>query len=105
MKKAREKRDYLVHCSETKMKSNGYALALVSMGMNSNQEAISWLEAAYAEGSLWSLGLGSDPILERFKGDRRFERLKAKIGASGEYEAAGRFEPRLSQVYFEGELV
>jgi hypothetical protein len=104
MAKAREKRAYLVHCSETKMNSIGYALALVSIGMNSNQEAISWLEAAYAEGTLWSLGLGSDPILERFKGDFRFERLTAKIGAMGEYELDRRLEARLSQVYFEGRL-
>jgi tetratricopeptide (TPR) repeat protein len=103
--KAREKRAYMVHCSETKTKSNGYALALVSMGMNSNQEAISWLEAAYAEGSLWSLGLGADPMLERFKGDLRFERLVAKIGATVECMADGRFEARSSKVYLEGRVV
>jgi hypothetical protein len=103
--KAREKRAYMVHCSETKMKSNGYALALVSMGMNSNQEAISWLEAAYAEGSLWSLGMGADPILERFRGDARFERLIAKVGATGDLERDGRFEARLPQVYMAGRLV
>ncbi len=104
--KAREKRAYLVQCSETKLKSNGYALALISMGLNSNQEAISWLESAYAEGSLWSLGLGSDPMLERFKGDGRFERLTAKVGAklvsAPEYQADGRYETRLSRIHFEG---
>jgi hypothetical protein len=77
-------------------------LALISMGMNSNQEAISWLEAAYAEGSLWSLGLGTDPMLERFKGDVRFERLLSKIGTAHECVADSRFGRGLSRVYLEG---
>jgi len=105
LSKAREKRAYMVRCSETKMKSNGYALALVSMGMNSNQEAISWLEASYAEGSLWSLGLGTDPIFERFRDDVRFKRLVTKIGATGECVADSLFDARLSQVYWEGRVV
>jgi hypothetical protein len=104
-RKAREKRAQLVVCSETRMRGNGYALALVSMGLNNNQEAITWLEAAFAEGALWSLGFGSDPLLQRFDGDPRFSRLIAKIGATAMYEPDSRFEQRIPEEFLEDALV
>jgi hypothetical protein len=87
------------------MRGNGYALALVSMGLNNNQEAITWLEAAFAEGSLWSLGFGSDPILQRFDGDPRFIRLVAKIGATAMYEQENGFARPIPEVFLDGALV
>jgi len=104
-RKAREKRAQLADCSETRMKGNGYALALVSMGLNNNQEAITWLEAAFAEGSLWSLGFGSDPILQRYEGDPRFMRLVAKIGATAMYEQENGFRQAIPDVFLDGALV
>ena len=75
----------LEQMSELKKRNNGYALALVLVGLNRKREAIPWLEAAYAEGSIWSLGFRSDPILRPLSGDSRFDMLLQKIGsASGE---------------------
>jgi tetratricopeptide (TPR) repeat protein len=71
----------LKQMNELKKRSNGYALALVLIGLNRSDEAISWLEAAYVEGSLWSLGLRSDPILRPLHGMPRFESLLRKIGS------------------------
>lgn len=104
-RKAREKRAQLVDCSGTRMKGNGYALALVSMGLNNNQEAITWLEAAFAEGALWSLGFGSDPILQRFDGDPRFSRLIAKIGPTTMCEPESGFERGIHEEFLDGVLV
>jgi tetratricopeptide (TPR) repeat protein len=104
-KKAREKRAQLVDCSATRIKGNGYALALVSIGLNNNQEAISWLESAFAEGALWSLGFGSDPILRRFDGDSRFGRLIAKIGATPMCEPESGFEEGIPEEFLDGMLV
>jgi tetratricopeptide (TPR) repeat protein len=104
-KKAREKRAQLVDCSEKRMKGNGYALALVSMGLNNNQEAITWLEAAFAEGALWSLGFGSDPILQRFDNDPRFGRLIAKIGATTMYEPESGFEGGIPEEFLDDVLL
>jgi tetratricopeptide (TPR) repeat protein len=78
--KARMKYEYLIHNSEMNRMSNGYALAMVSMGLGNSQEVIAWLETAYAEGTLWSLGFRSDPLLKPFSADPRFERLVSKIG-------------------------
>jgi tetratricopeptide (TPR) repeat protein len=71
----------LEQMSEMKKRNHGYALALVCIGLNRRQEAISWLEAAYAEGALPSLGLRSDPILRPLRGEQRFELLRRKIGS------------------------
>ena len=83
--KARAKQAQLSHWAESGRRNRGYLLALVSLGLHKEQEAISWLEAAYAESSLWSLGFRSDPILRRLKGKPRFERLISKIGAPSPY--------------------
>jgi tetratricopeptide (TPR) repeat protein len=82
--KARSKQAQLSHWAESARKNKGYPLALVSLGLQKDQEAISWLEASYAESSLWSLGFRADPILRRLKGKPRFERLLGKIGASNQ---------------------
>lgn len=72
---AREIRDAIVLMNEQKKRSNAYGMALMAMGFGNNAEAIRWLETAFAEGSLWSLALRSDPILKPLRGDSRFEVL------------------------------
>lgn len=103
--KARKTHAHLAHCSETNRKSNGYALAIVSMGLDNSQEAITWLEAAYAEGALWSLGFRSDPILRPLMSDPRFERLVSKIGVTTQYRAETSLEWRTSRPFLEDALV
>ena len=69
---------------ERKKKNCGYALALVLLGLDKRQEAISWLETSFEQGSVWSLGFRSDPILKPLRGDPRFEALLRKIGSRPE---------------------
>jgi tetratricopeptide (TPR) repeat protein len=66
--------------SQLKKRNGGYGLALVLLGLGKRQEAVEWLEAAFAEGALWSLGFGSDPILRMLGGFPRFESLLRKAG-------------------------
>ena len=66
--------------SAQKKPNNAFGRALVLIGLGNVRQAALWLEAAYAEGSLWSLGFGSDPALRRLRGDASFEALLHKIG-------------------------
>jgi Flp pilus assembly protein TadD len=79
--KARTKLAQLSHWAESARKNKGYPLALVFLGLHKEHEAISCLEASFAESSFLSLGFRFDPILHRLKGWPRFERLLGKIGA------------------------
>jgi tetratricopeptide (TPR) repeat protein len=103
--KARTKQAQLSHWAESARKNKGYPLALVSLGLHKDQEAISWLEASYAESSLWSLGFRSDPILRRLKGRPRFERLLGKIGTPSPYQPAVRVRDLETGILAGGELV
>jgi tetratricopeptide (TPR) repeat protein len=96
---------HLAHCSGTNRKSNGYALAIVSMGLGNNLEAIAWLEAAYTEGTLWSLGFRSDPILKPLAGDLRLVRLVNKIGVRTSYRVETEFQRPASLSFLENVLV
>lgn len=102
--KARNNYAHLAHCSGSNRKSNGYALAIVSLGMGNSQEAIAWLETSYAEGTLWSLGIRSDPILRPLSGDPRFERLAEKIGRTADYRAETGFQGHATHSFLERAL-
>lgn len=57
-----------------------YATALVLIGLEEPRNALSYLEASYAEGSLWSMGFKSDPFLKSLWADSRFAaRLKKLV--------------------------
>jgi tetratricopeptide (TPR) repeat protein len=103
--KSRIKYARMAHGSETNRKSNGYALAIVSMGLGNHQEAITWLEAAYSEGTLWSLGFRSDPLLKPLAGELRFERLVSKIGVTDNSRAGTGFQEPAPHSLFESVLV
>jgi len=79
--KARDAYQNLEQPSAQKKPNNAYGRALVLIGLGNARQAGPWLEAAYAEGSLWSLGFGSDPALRRLRGDLSFDLLLEKIGA------------------------
>lgn len=81
--KARGVRTTLAHAAKSGMRSKGYPLALVCLALGEEQEALSWLEASYTEGALWSLGFQADPILRSLRAHPRFERLPGKIGGYG----------------------
>jgi hypothetical protein len=103
--KAKSIHAYLARCSESNRKSNGYALALVSIGLRNFEDAIAGLEAAYAEGALWSLGFRSDPILKPLAEDSRFERLVSKIGVSTPLQTVVAFTQPAPRSYLESVLV
>jgi hypothetical protein len=46
-----------------------YSIALTFLGLNERQTAMEWLEQSYLQGSLWSLGFQSDPILAPLRED------------------------------------
>lgn len=78
---------------ERKRRNCGYALALILIGLGREQEATPWLEVSYAQGSLWSLGFRSDPILKPLRGDPHFEALLRKIGSRPEAIAVDQHVP------------
>ena len=96
---------HLVRQSETNRKSNGYARAIISIGLGNNKGAIEGLENAYAEGSLWSLGFRSDPMLKPLAGDPRFMRLANKIGSTVQYCAEMEFQEPPTRSFLESALV
>jgi tetratricopeptide (TPR) repeat protein len=63
-----------------KKPSNSYGRSLALIGLGHARQATHWLEASFSEGSLWSLGFGSDPAFRRLKGDLEFDSLVQKIG-------------------------
>ena len=103
--KAAKMYEHLFDHSETNRKSNGYALAIVSLGLGKRQESIAWLETAYDQGTLWSLGFRSDPILRPLTGDFRFERLVSKIGTTTPYAGEPGFHQMPSRPLLEPTLV
>jgi tetratricopeptide (TPR) repeat protein len=79
-RKARAQQTQILRWAESSKRQKGYPLALVSLGLGENHEAISWLETAYAEGSLWTLGFRSDPLLRILKGLPRFDQFLCRLG-------------------------
>ncbi len=70
----------LEQLNSQKKKNCAYGMALVSLGLGKRQDATRWLEASYTEGSLWSLGFRSDPVLADLRDDPRYDLLVRKIG-------------------------
>ena len=67
---------YVLSGSEVhRMINEPYASALVLIGQNRNQEAVKRLEQSYREGSLWSLGFQSDPILAPLRNHPDFQQF------------------------------
>jgi tetratricopeptide (TPR) repeat protein len=101
IEKAKDKQTHLSHGPAANRKSNGYALAIVSLGMGNHEDAIAALEAASAEGSLWSLGFQSDPILKPLSNNPRFQRLVNKIGISTHFSTGSTFHQLSSRPFLE----
>jgi tetratricopeptide (TPR) repeat protein len=59
--------DAMTHSVSAETKADPYAIALILMGLNEKHDAIQWLEQSYRNGSLWSLGFPSDPILRTLR--------------------------------------
>lgn len=50
-----------------------YALALVFLGLHDRPNAMRWIKQSYADGSLWSLGFPSDPLLASLRSDALYQ--------------------------------
>jgi hypothetical protein len=51
----------------------------VLIGLNRHEEAAKRLEQSYGEGSIWSLGFRSDPVLATLRDDLIFQELMERI--------------------------
>ena len=78
---AREKFELLLLHTEKDKTRNGYSRAIGALGIGDERQAISWLESASSQGSIWSLGLGMDPIFRSLRGNPDFERLIRPFGS------------------------
>jgi hypothetical protein len=56
-----------------------YATALVLLGLNEKHDAVRWLEQSYRNGSLWSLGFTSDPILRPLRDEPSYRMFLSMI--------------------------
>jgi tetratricopeptide (TPR) repeat protein len=70
----------VAQAGKQKKRGSSYLLALILLGLGEKQEALVSLERSFSEGSLWSLGFRSDPILQPLRGERHFEALLRRIG-------------------------
>lgn len=57
----------------------GYPLALVFLGLHDRPNAMRWIKQAYMDGSLWSLGFNSDPLLASLRNDNLFQTQWASL--------------------------
>jgi tetratricopeptide (TPR) repeat protein len=78
--RSREIRAAVEPTNAQKKRSNAYGMALMAMGLGNHGEAIRSLETSFAEGSLWSLGLRSDPILSPLRENPRYQALLRRSG-------------------------
>jgi tetratricopeptide (TPR) repeat protein len=77
--KARELLDVLTNPKKRCRNREPYAVALILIGLNERQKAMQWLEESYRQGSLWSLGFLSDPMLDTLRDDPHFRLFMSKV--------------------------
>ena len=63
-----------------------YGIAIVYVGLEDNEQALSWLQRAYDEHNTELTFLKVDPRLDPLRGDPRFQTLLKKVGFSHELE-------------------
>jgi len=79
VKRAREILDILTDTRRSKSSREPYAVALVYLGLKEHQNAVEWLDKSYKDGSVWSLGFRSDPVLAPLRNDPYFLQLMGRI--------------------------
>jgi Flp pilus assembly protein TadD len=57
-----------------------YSVALVHAGLGDRDQALAWLQKAYAERSDYMPYLGLEPMLDGLRSDRRFADLVGRVG-------------------------
>jgi tetratricopeptide (TPR) repeat protein len=79
VQRAREFLESMTNRTTGRMSHEPYAIALILIGLNEKQQAIDCLERSYRDGSLWSLGFRSDPILEPLRNHSHFGQFFSKF--------------------------
>jgi tetratricopeptide (TPR) repeat protein len=69
----------LAHAGMYGRNHSHYAIALTQIGMGHKQEAAEQLELSYRDGSFWSLGFQSDPIVAQLRNDPHFLQFLNKV--------------------------
>jgi TolB-like protein/DNA-binding winged helix-turn-helix (wHTH) protein/Flp pilus assembly protein TadD len=69
----------LSHLSETRYVSP-YSVALIHAGLGDRDQALAWLDKAYAERSDYMVYLTLEPMLDGLRSDHRFTALVARVG-------------------------
>jgi tetratricopeptide (TPR) repeat protein len=69
--------DAIPHSADWERCGGPYAIALLLTGLNRKHEAIQWLDQSYRNGSLWSLGFPSDPIVRSLRDEPGY---RAQLG-------------------------
>jgi tetratricopeptide (TPR) repeat protein len=77
--RARELLETMANRVKGRIAREPYAIALILVGLNETQQAVDCLEQSYRNGSLWSLGFRSDPILESLRKDPYYEFFMTKV--------------------------
>lgn len=71
--------DALTELHLQNMSDVAYPISLVLIGLGEGKNALRWLEQSYREGSLWSLGFQSDPILAALRNNPSYQDLMDNI--------------------------
>jgi hypothetical protein len=59
---------------------SSYGIALIHTGLGQKDQAVTWLEKAYAERSTDMVHLGTDPRFDELRSLPRFRELMVRIG-------------------------
>jgi tetratricopeptide (TPR) repeat protein len=94
VKEARELLEAMTNRAKGKLNHEPYAIALILIGLNERHHAVDYLEQSYRNGSLWSLGFRSDPILQPLRSDPRLSQFLRELSYPGTEGA----NPRLGSV-------
>jgi len=78
--RARELLTAMTRGTDGTISRDPYAVALAHIGLNEMQDAVNCLLQSYRNGSVWSLGFRSDPMLRNLRNDPLYRQL---LGACG----------------------
>jgi hypothetical protein len=79
-RKARNILDPMMNRARGRISHEPYAMALILVGLKEKREAVNCLEQSYRNGSIWSLGLQSDPVVESLHNEPYYRYFVRKVG-------------------------
>jgi TolB-like protein/DNA-binding winged helix-turn-helix (wHTH) protein/Flp pilus assembly protein TadD len=57
-----------------------YGIAQIRAALDSEEETFKWLHIAYEDRAVWMGYLGVDPVFDRYRSDRRFQKIVRQVG-------------------------